>query len=361
MSKTYSLQEIVSILGGTLLDADETNSDEIKVNRVASIANAQQGHITFLRDSKYLSDLAMTKASAVVLSPENQTLTHLPRIVTENPYVYFARVSELLNPVEVYEGGIHHSAVVDSSVQVPATCHVSPNVVIAADVILGENVVIGNNCNISKGVVIGDNTTLQPNVTIYHDCVIGKHCIIAAGTVIGADGFGYANDDVRWVKIPQVGRVVIEDYVEIGANTTIDRGALDDTIIETGCKLDNLIHIGHNCRIGAHSVIAGCTGIAGSAIIGKRCKIGGAAMILGHLEIADEVTVSPGSMITRSLTKADTYTALMPFQTHEEWLKTAANIRRVGKVNDRLRELERELAKIKSEIDKTKPDQAKPE
>ncbi|HEY0268749.1 MAG TPA: UDP-3-O-(3-hydroxymyristoyl)glucosamine N-acyltransferase, partial [Methyloradius sp.] len=279
MPKTYSLQEIVSILGGLLFDGDDT-----KISRVASITNAQPGHITFLRESKYRSQLATTKASAVILSPENQALTNLPRIVTENPYAYFARVSELLNPIQAYEGGIHQTAVVDVSAQIPASCHIAANVVIGSDVILGENVVIGNNCTIGKGVIIGENTTLQANVTIYHDCLLGKHCVIAAGTVIGADGFGYANDDGKWVKIPQVGRVMIEDHVEIGANTTIDRGALDDTVIETGCKLDNLIQIGHNCRIGAHSVIAGCVGIAGSAIIGKRCKIGGAAMILGHLE-----------------------------------------------------------------------------
>ncbi|BCM25045.1 UDP-3-O-(3-hydroxymyristoyl)glucosamine N-acyltransferase [Methyloradius palustris] len=351
MSKTYSLQEIVSVLGGLLVDGSDTS-----ISRVASITNAQQGHITFLRESKYRSQLATTKASAVILSPENQALTQLPRIVTDNPYAYFARVSELLNSVEVYAKGIHQTAVIDASARVPASCAIAANVVIGSDVILGENVVIGNNCSIGRGVVIGENTTLQANVSVYHDCILGKHCIVAAGTVIGADGFGYANYDVKWVKIPQVGRVIIEDHVEIGANTTIDRGALDDTVIETGCKLDNLIQIGHNCRIGEHSVIAGCVGIAGSAVIGKRCKIGGAAMILGHLEIADDVTISPGSMITRSLTKADTYTALMPFQTHGEWLKTAANIRRVGNVNDRLKELERELAKVKSQLDSTKPD-----
>jgi UDP-3-O-[3-hydroxymyristoyl] glucosamine N-acyltransferase len=352
MAKTYSLQEIVSILGGTLLD----DGDDPKISRVASISNAKPGQITFFRESKYRNQLATTKASAVILSRENQALTNLPRIVTENPYAYFARLSELLNPFEIYDKGIHQTAVIDRSAQVPASCHIAAHVVIGANVILGENVVIGSNSSIGEAVVIGENTKLQSNVTIYRDCALGANCIVASGAVIGADGFGYANDDGRWVKIPQVGRVVIEDYVEIGANTTIDRGALDDTVIETGCKLDNLIQVGHNCRIGAHSVIAGCVGIAGSAVIGKRCKIGGAAMILGHLQIADDVTISPGTMITRSLTKADTYTALMPFQTHDEWLKTAANMRRASSVNDRLKELERELAKLKSLLDKTKLD-----
>ena len=188
---------------------------------------------------------------------------------------------------------------------------------------------------------------MQANVTIYADCVIGANCNIAAGAVIGADGFGYANQDGVWVKIPQVGRVVIADNVDIGANTTIDRGALDDTVIEQGVKLDNLIQIGHNCVIGEHTVIAGCVGIAGSAKVGKRCRIGGAAMILGHLEIADDVTVSPGSMITRSLKKADTYTALMPFQTHDEWLKTAASLRHLTELNEKLKRLENQLAELK--------------
>jgi len=227
---------------------------------------------------------------------------------------------------------------------VAESCTIGAHVVIGKNAKLADNVVIGAGTVIESGASIGTGSRIAANVVIYHDCVIGKNCAIASGTVIGADGFGYAEEQGRWVKIPQVGLVVIEDDVEIGANTTIDRGALDDTVIEQGVKLDNLIQIGHNCRIGAHSVVAGCVGIAGSARIGKHCKIGGAAMILGHLEIADGVTVSPGSMITRSLVKADTYTALMPFQPHEQWLKTAANIRRLGELSERVKQLEQALA-----------------
>jgi UDP-3-O-[3-hydroxymyristoyl] glucosamine N-acyltransferase len=171
--------------------------------------------------------------------------------------------------------------------------------------------------------------------------------MIAAGVVIGADGFGYANQNGEWVKIPQVGRVIVKDNVDIGANTSIDRGALDDTVIEQGAKLDNLIQIGHNCLIGEHTVIAGCVGIAGSARVGKRCKIGGAAMILGHLEIADDITISPGSMITRSLHQSDTYTALMPFQSHGDWLKTAASLRHLTEMAERIKQLEQQIATIK--------------
>lgn len=337
---SITLKDIVSSLGGQL------SGENVVIDRVASIANAQVGNITFITDSKYCEELKATKASAVILAEENRTYTNLPCIVTDNPYAYFAKLLALLNPKSRPDKGVHVSAVVDASAQITDSCSIGPNAVIGANVILGEDVVIGANCNIGSGVTVGKRTELQANVTVYKDCVIGQYCTIAAGVVIGADGFGYANQKGEWVKIPQVGRVIIKDNVDIGANTSIDRGALDDTVIEQGVKLDNLIQVGHNCIIGEHTVIAGCVGIAGSAKIGKRCKIGGAAMILGHLKIADDVTISPGSMITRSLHQADTYTALMPFQSHEDWLKTAASLRRLGEMADRVKLLEKRIAEI---------------
>lgn len=350
MSAHYSLREIVSQLGGELV------GDDVIVNRVASLSSAQSGQISFFVDSRYQSTLTATRASAVILSNQYRDSTHLPRIIIENPYAYFAKVSELLNPSENHLPGVASNASIHESTVIPASCTVYANSVIGSQVSLGEHVVIGPGCVVGDGVSIGNNTILQANVTIYHDCLIGSHCNIFSGAVIGADGFGYAEDDDRWVKIPQIGRTVLEDFVDVGANTTIDRGALDDTVIEEGVKLDNLIQIGHNCRIGAHTVIAGCVGIAGSAHIGKHCRIGGAAMILGHLDIADGVTVSPGSMITRSLTKADTYTALMPFQTHGDWLKTAANIRRLGDLVEHVKQLENEIATLKAQNNKTNND-----
>lgn len=347
MSTRYSLREIVSKLGGELI-----GDGELTITHVASISNAKCGQITFLATSKHISKLIGTQASAVVLSEDNRHATNLPRIVTDNPYSYFAKLSTLMNPTPAYVRGIDATAVVHSSVIVPESCTIAANSVISADVQLGEDVVIGSGCVIGERVAIGAGSQLQANVVIYHDCIMGKSCTLAAGAIIGSDGFGYAEDSGQWVKIPQVGRVVIEDFVDIGANTTIDRGTLDDTVIAEGAKLDNLIQIGHNCRIGAHTVIAGCVGIAGSAVIGKRCKIGGAAMILGHLEIADAVTVSPGSMITRSLIKAGTYTALMPFQAHEDWIKTAANIRRLEDLADRVKQLEKELGMAKKQNEK---------
>jgi UDP-3-O-[3-hydroxymyristoyl] glucosamine N-acyltransferase len=349
MNTRYSLREIVEILGGELAG----NDGDIVISHVASLANAQPGHLSFLTDLKYRSLLDSTRASAIVLSCDNRDVTDLPRIVTPNPYAYFARASRLLNPEPVYQRTIDASAVIAATAAVPASCAVGAHVVIGEHAVLGENVVIEHGCIIGDHVTIGDNTHLQAGVVIYRDCTIGKHCTVFAGAVIGADGFGYANDSGQWIKIPQVGRVIIEDHVDVGANTTIDRGALDDTIIEEGVKLDNLIQIGHNCRIGAHTVIAGCVGIAGSAQIGRHCRIGGAAMILGHLRIADNVTISPGSMITRSVSKTGTYTALMPFQTHDEWLKTAAGIRRLDDMAQRLKQLEKELASIKAQTNQS--------
>ncbi|CEN55902.1 UDP-3-O-(3-hydroxymyristoyl)glucosamine N-acyltransferase [Candidatus Methylopumilus turicensis] len=338
---SVTLKELVDLFGGKLVGKDTT------IDCVASIANAQVGSISFISDSKYRKSLASTQASAMILSEDDQCHTQLPCIVTDNPYAYFAKVSSLLNPNTRIPVGVHSSVVMGEVTNIAKTCAIAPNVVIGNNVTLSDGVEVGSGCFIGDNVKIGKNTKLQPNVTIYANCVIGASCTIAAGAVIGADGFGYANQDGIWVKIPQVGRVVIADHVDIGANTTIDRGALDDTIIEQGVKLDNLIQIGHNCVIGEHSVIAGCVGIAGSAKIGKRCKIGGAAMVLGHLEIADDVTISPGSMITRSLQKSDTYTALMPFQKHEDWLKTAASLRHLTEVTEKIKVLENTLAQLK--------------
>ena len=347
MAKKYSLNEIAEALGGQVL-----GDGKVLISKVASAANAKTGDISFINDSKYQKALVNSQASAWVLREKDLALTDLPRIVVDNPYAYFAKVSALLNPVAPITLGIAPTAVVTNSAVIPDSCSIGDLVVIGDNVVLGENVVIGHGCVIENDVVVSSNTRLEPNVTIKHHCEIGENCHIFSGAVIGSDGFGYAEEAGVWLKIPQVGRVVIHANVDIGANTTVDRGALDDTIIEEGVKLDNLIQIGHNCVIGAHTVIAGCVGIAGSARIGRHCKIGGAAMILGHLEIADNVTISPGSMITRSLTNADTYTAIMPFQTHKAWLNTAAKIRHLDSfaddLTDKIKQLEKEIALLKS-------------
>src|SRR2546421_5660411 len=252
MPGPLTLGQIVARLGGWVAGDPDT-----VVRQVASLEGAGDGQITFFTGSRYREQLAATRAAAVVLGPEAEAETRLPRIVAENPYAYFARLSQLFNPVVLQEPGIHPSAVVAKSAR------------------LGARVSIGAGCVIGDSVSIGDDSTLYPRVVVYPRCAVGARAIIHAGAVIGADGFGIAEDEGRWVKIPQIGAVRIGDDVEIGANTTIDRGAIDDTVIEEGVKLDNQIQVGHNVRIGAHSAIAGCTGIAGSADIGRHCTIGG--------------------------------------------------------------------------------------
>jgi UDP-3-O-[3-hydroxymyristoyl] glucosamine N-acyltransferase len=308
MAEPLTLGQIVARLGGRVAGNPET-----VVRQVASLDGAAAGHISFFTGSRYRDKLAATRASAVVLGPESEAATGLPRIVADNPYAYFARVSQLFNPVVAQPAGVHASAVIAKSAK------------------LGARISIGPGCVVGEGVTLGDDTCLYPRVVVYPRCSIGSRVIAHSGVVIGADGFGIAEENGRWVKIPQIGGVRIGDDVEIGANTTIDRGAIDDTVIEDGVKLDNQIQVGHNVRIGAHTAIAGCAGIAGSADIGRHCTIGGAAVILGHLRIVDHVNISAGTLISRSILKPGTYTGVYPFAEHDSWARAAAELRRRGK------------------------------
>jgi UDP-3-O-[3-hydroxymyristoyl] glucosamine N-acyltransferase len=308
MAGPFTLGEIVSRLGGRVV-----GEAGLLIRQVGSLEQAGPGQISFFSNIKHSAKLAATRAAAVILAPENETLTTLPRIVCDAPYAYFAKVSQLFNASVLQEPGVHPSAVVAETAK------------------LGKNVSIGAGCVIGDGVSIGDGSCLYPRVVVYPGCSLGKRVVLHSGVVIGADGFGIAREEGRWVKIPQIGAVRIGDDVEIGANTTVDRGALDDTVIEEGAKLDNQIQVGHNVRIGAHTAIAACTGIAGSADIGRHCTIGGAAMIHGHIKIADHVHVSAGTLISRSLLKPGTYTGIYPFDEHEAWKRGAARLRRLAK------------------------------
>jgi UDP-3-O-[3-hydroxymyristoyl] glucosamine N-acyltransferase len=334
--KGLRLGEIVAQLGGQL-EGDAS----IVVAQVAALASAEAGQIAFLANPKYRRQLGSTRASAVIVPPQFADATSLPRIVFPNSYVYYARVAALLNPPQTRPAGIHSSAVVQGAV--PETARIGENVVLGKDAKIGENVTLYPGCVIGDGVSVGDESVLYPNVVVYHDCVIGRRAVIHAGAVIGGDGFGFAKDDERWVKIPQIGRVVIGDDVEIGANTSIDRGALDDTVIGDGVKLDNQIQIAHNVVVGEHTAMAGCVGIAGSTKIGRRCTIGGAGMIIGHLELADDVHVSAGTMVTKSLRQPGQYTSIFPLEPHEQWLRNAAQIKRLATLAERVSELEKKL------------------
>ena len=318
MGGPLTLAQIASQLGGRV-----AGDASVLIRQVGSLERAGPGQISFLTGAKHCAKLADTRASALILDGESAALTELPRIVCDNPYAYFARVSQLFNPLTLQPPGTHSSASV------------------AADATLGARVSIGAGCVVGAGVVIGEDSCLYPGVTIYPGCRIGARAIVHSGVVIGADGFGFADDAGRWVKIPQTGSVVIGDDVEIGANTTIDRGTLDDTVIGDGVKLDNQIQIGHNCRIGSHTAIAGCTGIAGSAEIGSHCTIGGAAMIRGHLSICDHAHIGGGTLISNSIRKPGVYTGVYPADEHASWLRNTAVVRHLADLLDRVRALEK--------------------
>ncbi len=335
------LDAIVAQLGGELV-----GDGSVEVFQVASLTSAGSGEIAFLSNPKFRQQLQATRASAVIVTQKHVEDTAIPRIVHPNPYVYYARVVALLNPPSLPARMIHPMAAVES--KLPESVSVAPHVAIGQRVRCGENVIIHAGCVIGDDVSIGEGSILYPNVVIYPRCVIGARAIIHAGAVIGSDGFGFAKEGERWIKIPQIGRVVIGDDVEIGANTSIDRGALDDTVIGHGVKLDNQIQIAHNVRIGDHSAMAGCVGVAGSTTFGKRCTVGGAGMISGHLNIGDDVHVSAGTLVAKNLSQPGVYTSVYPMETHADWLRNAMQIKRLSKLAERVSELEKKLEKTDS-------------
>ena len=340
MTSSYRLSQLVSMFGGELLGED------VLVTQVAPLDSAGAGQISFLSNPKYRKQLADSAASAVILAADVAAESNLPRIVAADPYLYFAKVSGLLNPVRQYDAGIHASAVIAVDAQVAPSAVVMANVTIGAGAVIGEQCVLHPGCVIGEGVMIGAGSRIYSNASIYHGCIIGQRCTIHSGAVIGADGFGLAWNKDGWLKIPQIGRVVLGDDVEVGANTTIDRGALGDTVIEEGVKLDNQIQIAHNCRIGKHTAIAGCVGIAGSTSIGAYCTVGGAAMFVGHIEVADKVHIAGGALVSKSITKPGAYAGNYPLATRDEWLQNAAHIRNLDKLAKRVRQLEKKLADL---------------
>lgn len=338
----FRLDELVARLGGELVGEGAT-----VIRRVASLEGAGTDGIAFLANPKYGAKLATTRAAAVIVPPGARDGTTLPRIVSAEPYLYFARVSQLLNPSPAIPAGVHPSAQV--SCDLPASVAVGPCAVVEEGVSLGEGVVIGAGCYVGRGTVIGAQSHLHANVSIYHDCRLGERCLVHSGAVIGADGFGFARErDGTWVKIPQIGRVVIGDDVEIGANTAIDRGALDDTVIGNGAKIDNLVQVAHNVQIGEKTAIAGSAGIAGSAKIGARCMLGGQVGVTGHLEIGDDIMVSGCTMVSKTIKKPGVYTGNLPLQTHAEWIRNFSHLRHLDDMAKKIRQLEKQLADSKA-------------
>lgn len=277
-------------------------------------------------------------------SKQNKHIKPIAWLVSD-PYLYYAKIQQwwVSNSEFKPEAGVHPRAVVDPTAVVSATASIAANCVIGAHAKVGEGSRIEAGVVLGNHVEVGSFTRIHPNATVYDECLIGAHCIIHAGAVIGADGFGFANEKGAWVKIPQVGRVLIADHVEIGANTTIDRGALDDTLLGFGVKLDNQIQIAHNVEIGEHSAMAGCVGIAGSTSIGARCTVGGAAMVFGHLNIPDGTHVSGASVVMSSIKEPGAYTGIFPLQEHKDWEKTAVTLKQLLKLRGEVRELRNKL------------------
>ena len=332
------LADIAARCGGEVL-----GDPDVLISQVATLRGARPGEVAFIAHPRYRAELAATRASAVILGEADRAATALPRIVCKDPYACFARVSALLNPAPAVAAGIDAAAVVSPAARVAPTASIGAACVVGAGAVVGEGASLGAGCVIGEDARIGPDSRLHARVTVYPHCVIGARSIVHSGAVIGADGFGFAPDGGRWLKIPQIGRVVVGDDVEIGANTTIDRGAIEDTVIEDGVKLDNQIQIGHNCRIGAHSAIAGCVGIAGSTTIGRGCMIGGAAMIGGHLAIADGVVLAGGSTVTKSIERPGTYVGVIPAEEARDWRHMVAALRGLERLTARVRELERRL------------------
>lgn len=342
---SYSLSDLVARFGG-----EAVGDDSVRIHQVAPLDDAEPGQLSFLSNLRYERQLASTRASAVLVGPGARDATALPRIVCANPYAYFAKVSALINPRMRRQAGVDPRAVIDPRASVASSAFVGPCAVIEAGATIGEGAEVHAGCYVGFDASIGRDCVLNPRVVVYQRCSLGERAIVHSGSVIGADGFGMAMESGKWLKIPQIGRVIIGDDVEIGANTTIDRGAMGDTVIEDGVKLDNQIQIGHNCRIGAHTAIAGCAGIAGSTRIGRYCRIGGGALIAGHLEIADHVEIGGATGVPKSILKPGTYSAVFPLSAHRDWLKNASHIRHLDALAGRVRSLESRLADLEGKL-----------
>ena len=328
-----------------LLGAELVGDAGLEVTRIGPLDSADAATIGFLANPRYQSQLATTQAGCVIVAPalRDAACARGAALIHADPYLAFARLTQwwAAQQRRAAAPGVHASAVVEEGVHIDATASVGAFAFIGRGAVVGPGAVIGSHGHVGEGAAVGAGTWLKARVTLSDGCRIGARGIVHSGAVIGADGFGFAPFEGRWEKIEQLGLVLIGDDVEIGANTCIDRGALDDTVLEDGVKLDNLVQIGHNVRVGAHSAFAGCVGVAGSARIGRHCTAGGGAIILGHLEIVDHVHISAATLITRSIHKPGTYSGAFPFDDNASWEKNAATLRQLHALRDRLRALEK--------------------
>jgi UDP-3-O-[3-hydroxymyristoyl] glucosamine N-acyltransferase len=333
---TFTVAKLSDLLG-----IDYRGDGSIEISSVASLENAGPGQLGFLSDNRYRKHLATTKASAVIIKPEAAGACSIPALISDNVYASYAQAVTLLMPDRVSNQGVDASAVVDSSAVISDSAWIGPQSVIGAGAVIHDNAQIGPSCVIGDGVEIGNHCQLIARVTVINCSTIGQRVLLHPGVVIGSDGFGMARENGQWIKIPQRGRVQIGNDVEIGANTTIDRGALDDTVIDDGVKIDNQVQVAHNVYIGAHTAIAGCVGISGSVHIGQQCTLAGGVGVAGHLEIADHVHVTAMSMVTRSIKEPGVYSAGMPLMHTNLWRKNAVRFKRLDDLYRRLRKLEK--------------------
>ena len=329
----------IAVVANARLEGDGT----ITITGVATLQNAKTGEVSFLTNPRYRKYLATTHASAVILAPADIENCAVAVLISDNPHLSYARVAGLFAHDIHQQKGLHPKAWVSADATLADDVWIGPCSVVEAGAVIGSGVFIGPNCTIGENAIIGDNSCLRANVTVCQRVRLGSRVLIHPGAVIGSDGFGLANDQGRWIKIPQLGSVWIGDDVEIGANTTIDRGALEDTIIEDGVKLDNQIQIAHNVRVGAHTAMAGCVGIAGSVRIGRHCSLAGGVGIAGHLEIADNVHITGMSLVTKSITKPGIYSSGLPVEPNRLWNKISARLRQLDDLARRFTLLEKRI------------------
>jgi UDP-3-O-[3-hydroxymyristoyl] glucosamine N-acyltransferase len=322
------------------------------IDGVDTLPQAGEGKISFLSNRKYRKYLSQTRASAVILGEDDLPHCHTNALVVDNPYLTYAQIAAELYPESPTVPGVDSTAVVDPSAQVAPSAQVSANAVVEADAVVGERVLIGPNCVVGARARVGADSRLVASVTLCHGVQVGERCLFHPGAVIGSDGFGLAEHQGQWTKVPQVGGVRIGNDVEVGANTSVDRGAIRDTVIADGVKLDNQIQVAHNVEIGAHTAIAGCTGISGSTKIGAHCTLAGAVGVVGHIELADHVHISGMSMVSRSIREPGVYVGSIPAMPHEDWRKNFARLRQLDEMARRIKTLEKKLAELDKNTDR---------
>ncbi|WP_373017086.1 UDP-3-O-(3-hydroxymyristoyl)glucosamine N-acyltransferase [Thiomicrorhabdus sp.] len=340
------LKAIVDYLKEAGIAVEVRGTDTVEINQVASLVNATKGNISFLSDKKRLHELKSTQASVVISHASHAEYCQQTCLIVDNPYYVYAKVAQFLNPEPEFKPGIHDSAIVSSTASLGKNVSIHANVVIEDGVKIGDDTVIMAGSYLGKDVTIGMHCRIAPNVVIMHACKIGNYTAIESGAVIGGDGFGWANYRGQWVKIPQIGKVVIGDHVSIGNNTTVDRGAIEDTVIADNSIIDNLVQIGHNVQLGEGTAIAGQAGFAGSTIIGKHCTIAGQAGFAGHISIADGTHIMAKAGVTHSLNEPGVY-AGFPAIAAGEWQKNSVRARQLDKIAKKIKSLEDELKLLK--------------